>query len=68
MKVSTISANLAFLITPEYRRSIHEQAEDDEKLEGRTGVCCKRFGRLVNRSERLIKPVDSWLSAKYMKV
>jgi len=69
MKVSVKSAiSRAKLITPEYKRSIYEQVEDDKKLEDRTGICCKRFGRLVNRSERLIKLVDSWFSAKYMSV
>jgi len=59
---------LAHSITPEYARSIHEQIDGPKKLEDRTSVCCNILGRLVNRSERLIKRIDSWLSAKYMKV
>lgn len=36
--------------------------------EVRTGFCCKRFGGILFRGERLIKSGYSWLSTKVMEV
>lgn len=54
---------LVTLFKPEAAWSNQEQA-----TVGRTGICCKIFGWLLVRGERLIKRGYLWFSAKSMYV